>query len=157
MLDLRVLDPSRDQIDRLFRRSGLVRLKWERTDYRAGTLDRALLRDDVYEEPARVDEARRERQNGHATGERTSAPGRNGRTAHADAGASAFDRQRLSLSDFVAHLEAHKYLYRPTGKFWPRVSVNAAVSPVSTESTRTGSRSGFPQVIGSTSTSRCIR
>ncbi|MGI8475504.1 MAG: hypothetical protein ACR2OO_03925 [Thermomicrobiales bacterium] len=33
-------DPS--QIDRLFRRSGLMRAKWERADYRARTIDRAL-------------------------------------------------------------------------------------------------------------------
>jgi hypothetical protein len=39
---------------------------------------------------------------------------------------------RLGCGDFVAHLEAHKYLYRPTGKLWPRASVNAAVDPVLT-------------------------
>jgi hypothetical protein len=55
-------------------------------------------------------------------------PGRNGSSAHADSGSAA--PLRLSLDDFVAHLEAHKYLYRPTGKLWPRVSVNAAVPPV---------------------------
>jgi hypothetical protein len=39
---------------------------------------------------------------------------------------------RISRADFAAHLEAHKYLYRPTGKLWPRASVNAAVDPVLT-------------------------
>jgi hypothetical protein len=56
--------------------------------------------------------------------------GRNGSSAAADAGSAA--PLRLSRADFVAHLEAHKYLYRPTGKLWPRASVNAAVGPVLT-------------------------
>jgi primase-polymerase (primpol)-like protein len=34
--------PDRDRADRLFRRSGLYREKWERTDYRKRTFDRAL-------------------------------------------------------------------------------------------------------------------
>ena len=40
------------------------------------------------------------------------------------------DAPQPGLHDFVAHLEVHKYLYRPTGKLWPRVSVNASVPPV---------------------------
>jgi hypothetical protein len=39
------------QLDRLFRRSGLMRSKWERADYRARTIARALDRDEVYEPP----------------------------------------------------------------------------------------------------------
>jgi hypothetical protein len=45
-------------------------------------------------------------------------------------GSSAKAASRLQLGDFVADLEAHKYLYRATGKLWPRASVNAAVPPV---------------------------
>jgi hypothetical protein len=39
-------------------------------------------------------------------------------------------RRRLPLSDFAAHLETHKNIHRPTGKLWPRASVNAAVAPI---------------------------
>jgi hypothetical protein len=34
--------PDREQVDRLFRRSGLMRAKWERQDYRDRTLDKAM-------------------------------------------------------------------------------------------------------------------
>jgi hypothetical protein len=47
----------------------------------------------------------------------------------ADVGSDAAP-QRLSRDDFVADLETHKYIYRPTGKLWPRTGVNAAVPPV---------------------------
>jgi putative DNA primase/helicase len=39
---------DRDQIDRLFRRSGLCRAKWDREDYRTATLDKACRIDRVY-------------------------------------------------------------------------------------------------------------
>lgn len=39
---------DRIQLDRLFRRSGLYREKWERADYREGTITRALDRESVY-------------------------------------------------------------------------------------------------------------
>ncbi|MDP9411665.1 MAG: DUF3987 domain-containing protein, partial [Actinomycetota bacterium] len=42
-------DPA--QLDRLFRRSGLYRPKWERTDYRERTIDRALTRGETWEGP----------------------------------------------------------------------------------------------------------
>jgi replicative DNA helicase len=38
---------NRDQLDRLFRRSGLYREKWERADYRERTIDRALNREEI--------------------------------------------------------------------------------------------------------------
>jgi len=38
-----------DQLDRLFRRSGLMREKWERADYRARTIAKALDRSETYE------------------------------------------------------------------------------------------------------------
>ncbi len=41
--------PDEDRIDRLFRQSGLMRQKWERSDYRALTLAVALDRDEFYE------------------------------------------------------------------------------------------------------------
>nr|MDP9471891.1 hypothetical protein [Chloroflexota bacterium] len=37
------------QLDRLFRRSGLYRPKWERTDYRERTIDRALMRQETWD------------------------------------------------------------------------------------------------------------
>ena len=53
--------------------------------------------------------------------------GSNGRTPHADAGPSENRRRELPLSDFAADLEVHKYIHKPTGKLWPRASVNAAI------------------------------
>ena len=41
--------PDEDRIDRLFRQSGLMRQKWERSDYRSLTLAVALDRDEFYE------------------------------------------------------------------------------------------------------------
>jgi hypothetical protein len=56
-----------DQLDRLFRRSGLYRDKWERADYRQRTIDKALTRSEVYKSL-----------------NRDTGPGRNGASAHAD-------------------------------------------------------------------------
>src|SRR5215204_5335498 len=39
-------DPA--QLDRIFRRSGLYREKWERADYREGTIIQALNREEIY-------------------------------------------------------------------------------------------------------------
>jgi putative DNA primase/helicase len=44
--------PDEDRIDKLFRQSGLMRQKWERSDYRALTLAVALDRDEFYESGA---------------------------------------------------------------------------------------------------------
>ncbi len=43
-----------DQIDRLFRGSGLMRPKWERPDYRARTIERAMQRSEFYQSSGRV-------------------------------------------------------------------------------------------------------
>lgn len=40
---------DREQLDRLFRRSGLMREKWERADYRRRTLDKGVSRAEVWE------------------------------------------------------------------------------------------------------------
>jgi hypothetical protein len=47
MLSFWTQDPA--QLDRLFRRSGLMREKWERADYRERTIQRALDRSEVWE------------------------------------------------------------------------------------------------------------
>ena len=54
------------QIDRLFRRSGLYRPKWERPDYRARTLARALDRAEVWQGPATAPALSPGRANGRA-------------------------------------------------------------------------------------------
>ena len=73
------------------------------------------------------------------------APRRKQRRDQRQAGTGDPLSPRLSLDDFVAHLEVHKYLYRPTGKLWPRAGVNAAVPPVCDgESTQKGSPCGSP-------------
>lgn len=43
--------PDEQQIDRLFRQSGLYRDKWDRADYRASTITHALDRTEFYEPP----------------------------------------------------------------------------------------------------------
>jgi hypothetical protein len=72
-------DPA--QLDRLFRRSGLYRDKWERADYRERTISRALERGEVYE-PAR----------------RTVTIGRNGTTPHDDEAADLPAHKSVSVA-----------------------------------------------------------
>jgi hypothetical protein len=43
-----------DQLDRVFRLSGLYRPKWERSDYRSRTIARALERSETYTAPTRI-------------------------------------------------------------------------------------------------------
>lgn len=51
--------PDRDRIDRLFRRSALMRDKWEREDYRNATIGEALAKRTEFYEPARQRRSRR--------------------------------------------------------------------------------------------------
>ena len=46
-------DPA--QLDRLFRKSGVYREKWEREDYRERTIAKALERDEIYRRPPAQD------------------------------------------------------------------------------------------------------
>ncbi len=79
-------DPA--QLDDLFRRSGLNREKWrEREDYRKRTIERALVRDEVYEPGT------------GATITRSAKPGSNGKTPHADAGESAEEASRSGRTE----------------------------------------------------------
>ena len=50
-----------DQVDRLFRRSGLYREKWGRDDYRRRTIAKALERDEVYSPVPRIVASERDR------------------------------------------------------------------------------------------------
>jgi primase-polymerase (primpol)-like protein len=45
---------DRERIDRLFRRSRLMRAKWNRADYRARTIERAINNAEIYEPPVQA-------------------------------------------------------------------------------------------------------
>jgi hypothetical protein len=87
-----------DQLNRLFRRSGLYREKWERNDYRLRTINKALQRDGTYEPPTRLITPGLSGASTSAHADQSLSTGRNGASANADFGV---DSQTSTITDVV--------------------------------------------------------
>jgi len=116
-------DPA--QIERIFSGSALAqREKWQRRqDYRERTIHAALdLVTEWYEPttPARLTV------NGKAAErfQRQHTNGKHDPDSEPDRG------EPLTLSDFLAYLPEHRYIFRATGKLWTAAGVNGALPPV---------------------------
>jgi hypothetical protein len=83
-----------DQLDRLFRRSGLYREKWDRSDYRLRTINKALQREEVYE----------------PRGATIHTPGRDGSSSKADAGTTT---PTSTIADVTAAFQRWLHLPDP--------------------------------------------
>lgn len=92
-------DRSYEAIDRLFRRSGLYREKWERQDYRDTTINEAI-----------------------GFVQETYQPGDGASVRFSVNGGGP-----VSLNDFQAYLPEHKFIFIPTRELWPAKSVDERI------------------------------
>jgi hypothetical protein len=169
LLSFYTQDP--EQIDRLFRRSGLYRDKWERDGYREQTIDNALERDEVYRPFADVNPTGERQADGADSNTQTSS--KSGRDSQAtqlvdliiESGAELFhdpddipyitlsigDHQETHNIDRLGHL-ANRLYFRAYGSALNSQTVQDAISvlrgkaiydgPTYTVCTRLGAHNG---------------
>lgn len=119
---------SRDaaQIDRLFRRSALMRQKWDekRGEQTYGEMTIAKALDSALPAPARGESVKRVRPwlcdaNALASD-----------TAMADKNLEMEEvAETVSMDDYYAYLPSHRYLYVPTRDLWPPQSIDGHIPP----------------------------
>ena len=98
--------PDHAAVERLMRRSGLVRDKWDtrrgESTYLAETIEKAITGRTEYHTPR---QSKRRRDN--------------------SAGPSGISTTGVQIADFHAYMPMHQYIFAPSGEMWPGSSVNA--------------------------------